>query len=400
MPSVKRILGFIGGRTPQPRKRQALQMESLERREVLTVTYYGGNLLKNVEAQAVYLGSGWSSQTQTRSTMDSFLADVTNSTYMDAMTNAGYGVGRGSAAAGVVDNAALGKNLVLSDAWIQSRLQSDITSGLTQQPNANKLYVIYVQPNVAVNLGAGQGVTNQGVLGYHGAFGGRDSAGHAATIRYAVIAYPGGTVGNSSMGVSAVDQMTSVSSHELAEAVTDPDVNYAKMGWYDPRLGEIADMTENNPKANVRLNGYLVQMVAGKNGQLLSLPANPTPAPTPTPTPNPTPPVSTPPASGLTTTVSTLVAGPIKRSSWFGPATGTITVFVAPGLGAALPTGTVQLNYNGKTLGTATVKNVNGQAVATFNATFYASGIYNFSAVYSGSSSFAASKTSTVSVQV
>jgi len=393
MPSVKRLLGFTGGRTPQARKRPALQMESLEGREVLTVTYFGGNLLKNVEAQAVYLGSGWGSQTQTKATMESFLADVTNSTYMDAMTNAGYGVGRGSAAPGVVDNAALGKNLVLSDAWIQSRLQSDITAGLTQQPNANRLYIIYVQPNVAVNLGAGQGVTNQGVLGYHGAFGGRDAAGRAATIRYAVIAYPGGTVGNSSMGVSATDQMTSVTSHELAEAVTDPDVNYARMGWYDPRLGEIADMTENNPKANVRLNGYLVQLVAGKNGQLLSLPASPTPTPAPTPTP-------TPPVSSLTTTISTLVAGPVKRSWWFGPATETITVIVAPSIGTALPTGTVQLNYNGKTLGTATVKNVNGQAVATFNATFYASGIYNFSAVYSGSSSFATSKTSTVSVVV
>lgn len=160
MPSVKRLLGFIGSRLPQPLKRADFQLECLKGREVLTVTYFGGNLLKNVEVQAVYLGGGWSSQAQTRATMDAFLANVTNSPYMDAMTNAGYGVGRGSAAAGVVDNAALGNNLVLSDAWIQGRLQADIAAGLTQQPNANKLYIVYVQPNVAVNLGAGQGVTN------------------------------------------------------------------------------------------------------------------------------------------------------------------------------------------------------------------------------------------------
>lgn len=231
------------------------------------------------------------------------------------------------------------------------------------------------------------------MLGYYGAFGGWDAAWRAATIRYAVIAYPVGTVGNCSMGVSATDQMTSVTSHELAEAVTDPDVNYARMGWYDPRLGEIADMTENNPKAHVRMNEYLVQLVAGKTGQLLTLPATPPPVPTP-------PPVSTEPVAGLKATVATLVAGPVKRSWWQGPATAAIAVVVAPISGTAIPTGTVQLNYNGKLMGTATVKMINGQAVATFNARFYAAGIYNFSAVYSGSSSFAASKASKVSVIV
>src|SRR5262249_19603986 len=162
----------------------------------------------------------------------------------------------------------------------------------------------------AVDLGSGQGTTRQGILGYHGAFGGTDAAGHAMTIRYAVIAYPGGTAGNSSLGTSAVDQLTAVSSHELAEAVTDPDLNYARLGWYDPVRGEIGDITEDDPRALVRLNGYLVQLSAGKNDQLLSLPStstptstpspSPTPAPSPTPTPTPTP--APTPAPSQTTT--------------------------------------------------------------------------------------------------
>ena len=50
----------------------------------------------------------------------------------------------------------------------------------------------------------------------------------------------------------------------MAEAVTDPDVNYKTLGWYDDRLnGEIGDLTSRE----TRLNGYLVQNLVGKNDQ-------------------------------------------------------------------------------------------------------------------------------------
>src|SRR5207237_1239373 len=82
-------------------------------------------------------------------------------------------------------------------------------------------------------------------------------------------------------------------SHETAEAATDPDVNYGRLGWYDPQRGEIGDITENNPNALVRLDGYLVQLDADRNDQLLTL----------------APPVTTPPP-GTTATTTTLTAGP------------------------------------------------------------------------------------------
>src|SRR5262249_3980811 len=105
-------------------------------------------------------------------------------------------------------------------------------------------------------------------LGYHGAFAGRDASGRGADVRYAVITYPGGAVGNASIrSLSAVQQLTEVSSHELAEAITDPDVNYKRLGWYDDRLGEIGDIVNGQ---FVTLNGYVVQKEAGKNDQALS----------------------------------------------------------------------------------------------------------------------------------
>ena len=105
---------------------------------------------------------------------------------------------------------------------------------------------------------------------------------NVADIRYAVIPYPGSpNFSAASQGfASNLDEITSVTSHELSEAVTDPDVNYKQLGWYDDRLnGEIGDLTSKN----VRLNGYLVQDVVDKNDRVIApdttitLPSNPPP---------------------------------------------------------------------------------------------------------------------------
>lgn len=356
------------------------RLEALESRENPTVHYYGGNLLTSVEAQPVYYGSDWSSAAATQATTDAFLKDVTNGPYMDALHNAGYGVGRGTASSGILDPISISSGSVITDASIQSRLSADIASGRISAPDANRLYVVYVQPNVAVNLGNGQGSTQQGVLGYHGAFAGPNGA----TVRYAVIAYPGGTVGNSSLGTSANDQLTAVTSHELAEAVTDPDVNYGRLGWYDPQRGEIGDITESNPNALVRLDGYLIQEVANKNDQLLVV----------SPPVSPPPP---PPASSSSTT-TTLTAGPVRYYGWY--ATVSLTVTVKPASGSAQPGGTVSLIYNGQVLGTATLHLVNGVETATFNVVFYSNGVYSFSAQYGGSTQFEGSASNTKTVIV
>jgi hypothetical protein len=236
-------------------------LETLEDRLVPTVTYGGGPLLTHVEAQALYLGSGWTGS-NTPATLEQYLPYLTGGPYLAALTSAGYGVGTGTATPGQKDPTALPSTI--TDAVIQNRLAADINGGLLAAPDANRLYVVYVQPNVAVSLGGGQ-TTQHGILGYHSTF---SLAG--TPIYYAVVAYPGGAVHNSSLGTSAIDQLTAITSHEVAESVTDPNVS---SGWYDLDLnGEIADLTENNPAAYVRLGGYLVQEVADQNDQLLAIP--------------------------------------------------------------------------------------------------------------------------------
>src|SRR5689334_17745432 len=88
--------------SPRPRNVRP-QVEGLEARDVPTVNYYGGNLLPHVEAQALYYGNEWSTvsaDAATTQTVDAFLKDITGGAYMDALTQAGYGVGRGTASAG------------------------------------------------------------------------------------------------------------------------------------------------------------------------------------------------------------------------------------------------------------------------------------------------------------
>ena len=367
-------------RRPSPAR---LRVEALEDRRVPTVSFFGGNLLPQVQAQAVFLGQEFSSAPANTETaaLDASLKDITGGPFMQALARAGFNVGPGSAVAGAVDNTSLSDGSTISDAFIQARLQADVSSGLLQAPNANTLYVVYVQPNVAVNLGSGQGTTQQGILGYHTAFLGANGA----PIRYAVVASPGGAAGNSVLpeATTALDQLTAVTSHELAEAVTDPDinsnVNNGRLGWFDPQRGEIGDVEENNPNAFVRLDGNLVQEVADQNDQLLSI-------------------FQAPPSNLIGTT--TTLRGRVNPRSPFSPPTVTFTVVINPASGAVAPDGTVNLIVNGRVLGSATAHVVNGVDEATFTVAFFGRGRFTFSAQYLGSSQFQGSTSNPLTVTV
>jgi hypothetical protein len=359
------------------------RVEALEDRQVPTVSFFGGNLLPQVQAQALYLGNQFTSAPANAetATLDAFLKDLTGGPYMQALARAGYNVGPGSAVAGAVDPTSLTAGSTISDAFIRARLQADVNSGLLQAPNANTLYVVYVAPDVAVNLGLGQGTTQQGILGFHTAFVGANGA----PIRYAVVVSPGGAAHNSVLpeARTALDQLSAVTSHELAEAVTDPDVNSnvnnGRLGFFDTQRGEIGDITENNPNAFVRLNGNLVQEVADRNDQLL--------------------PIFAAPPSNLIGTTTALLAH-VNPSSPFSPPTVTFTAIISPASGAVEPDGTVKLIVNGRVLGSATVHVVNGVAEATFTVAFFGRGSFNFSAQYLGSSAFQGSTSNSVTVNV
>lgn len=256
---------MTAARQTKPRQAFVPSVETLENRVVPTVTYHGGALLKTVEIEAIYLGSAWSTNPtyqQQRTQFDTFLAHIANSSYMDMLTNAGYKVGRGTFLDSYVDPQKLGSSI--DDTAIRARIQADIASGAVQSPGSQRLYIVFVAPNVLVTAGSANSAND--FLGYHDDYFGKTRAGASIDLHYAVIPYEGGP----NAGIypfSAFDGMTEVVSHELAEAVTDPEPEGIG-GWYDDTTGEeIGDIVA---QYHVRWDGYLVQKEAAKNGAALA----------------------------------------------------------------------------------------------------------------------------------
>jgi hypothetical protein len=253
---------FTGERTSRPTKNnpvsqgRQLSLEQLEDRQLMSVTYHGGPLLRNVEVATYFLGQAWNygSAYQQTGAIDGYMDSITNSTYLDMLTQAGYRVGRGQTSNGYIFN----WNVVgsIDDSQIQKDLESAIYYGQTPAPDANRLYFVFTPPNVEVTAGSEN--SHSSFAGYHSwffdPFDGQE-------IHYAVIPYPGGiNYQNSNLG-NPIDQITDVSSHELAEAVTDPEGT----GWYDGDLAhEIGDIVAWQ---TVYFGGWVVQKEANQNDQ-------------------------------------------------------------------------------------------------------------------------------------
>jgi hypothetical protein len=179
---------------------------------------------------------------------------------MDLLTQLGYGVGRGSTSPGTIDRLALNKSYYLTDSTIRGEVQRFINAGYLQQPDANRLYVVYVEPGVAI-LDDHDHNSTRDFAGYHSAFAGRTAGGYAADIHYAVIAYGGGYT-PVFPGLTPFNSMTLTASHEIAEAATDPNVGYRALGWYDDyKNGEIGDIN----RYEASFNGYVVQSIVSKS---------------------------------------------------------------------------------------------------------------------------------------
>jgi hypothetical protein len=251
--------------SPRPRFCFLPELERLDDRLVPTVTYHGGALLSHVEVQGMYLGSDWyNNRTYYNQTaqFEAFNRFLPQSSYMDLLTQLGYGVGRGSTSPGMIDRLVVNKNYYLTDSTIRGEIQRFINARYLQQPDANRLYVVYVEPGVAImDDHDGNATSTKDFAGYHSAFAGRTSAGYAADVHYAVIAYAGG-YNTVFPGLTPFGTMTLTASHEIAEAATDPNANFRAAGWYEDSSGnEIGDMH----RYEALLNGYVVQSIVNKN---------------------------------------------------------------------------------------------------------------------------------------
>ena len=209
--------------------------------------YRGGPLLDSIKVFTIFWGQVWhtSPNSDLANQINQFFRFVVSSALVDQLAEysvPGQPIGHGSFI-GTVTIIQPKLSHSVTDATIQKTLQQEIKSNSSvPTPDANTLYFVYLPPGTAVVQGGSRSC--QAFCGYHDTFG--------SGIYYAVMPFPNcaGCLG----GMTNLDALTSTSSHELCEAITDP---LPGQGWYDDTHGEIGDICAWQTK---KLGNYTVQL--------------------------------------------------------------------------------------------------------------------------------------------
>ncbi|HWZ42201.1 MAG TPA: Ig-like domain-containing protein [Candidatus Saccharimonadales bacterium] len=254
------------------------------------VSYFGGPIISNIHVVQVLYGAGSylpGVQSTTTPSVASFFADITQSPFFDFLAEySTVGVTAIDGTAGA--NQALGHGFFdgqvtiapsaanngasISDDQIQAELLAQVNAGhlpapvMDAQGNVNTLYMIYFPAGKTILQGNTSSCQNGGFCAYHNStnalFSGKN-------LLYGVMpdTQPPSLCARGCGSGSPLDIVTNVTSHELAEAVTDANVGpvntfAAPLAWLDPINGEIGDICVGR-EASVTANGtlYIVQQI-------------------------------------------------------------------------------------------------------------------------------------------
>ena len=209
------------------------------------LTYRGGHLLTSVKVFTVFWGAAWQQPpvADTVGQINRFFDAILVSELMDQLTEysvPGQRIGHGSRI-GSATIATPAPSDSVTDTQIRAFLQQQISAGTLPATDPQTLYFVYTPPGVAVVQGGSRSC--QAFCGYH------DNVN--AQLFYAVEPYPGCSGCTGTMPV--FDALTTTSSHELCEAITDA---VPGEGWYDDVNGEIGDICAWQTKT---LGDYTVQ---------------------------------------------------------------------------------------------------------------------------------------------
>ncbi|HKT09198.1 MAG TPA: hypothetical protein VJR24_14965 [Gemmatimonadaceae bacterium] len=238
--------------------------------------YHGGPIIDTPQVYAIFYGDWTSTTNQNRATrLAQFVSDLLNSRYMNILSQ--YGCGTSGALVKSVFVASTGSNLSASD--VHAIVQGAITNGNVPEPtNPSQAHIIYLDDATAVDdVSAGAVMcetTSDTAFGYHDFF--TTTAGNPCY--FAVV--PGladacltescpGDDGGCSLHLAQTQEQrqTQVSSHELSEMLSDPQVSVNE-GWTS---SSPADPHENGDICNgqagsitVGANTWTVQLMYSK----------------------------------------------------------------------------------------------------------------------------------------
>jgi hypothetical protein len=210
------------------------------------LSYRNGPLLTSVEVFTVFWGAQWQTSPQAALLIkiNQFFDFILSSQLLDQLGEysvPNLKIGHG-ALIGTVTLITPAPGKTVDDSAIQTFLQQQVSAGTLPPTTANTLYFLFLPPGITVTQGGS--ASCQVFCGYHDAINN--------SIFYAVMPYPGctGCLG----GAAAFDALTSTTSHELCEAITDP---IPGQGWYDDNNGEIGDICAWQTRT---LGGYTIQL--------------------------------------------------------------------------------------------------------------------------------------------
>lgn len=251
------------------------------------VPYWSGPVISNAQLVVVYWGPNVSAVV--KPSIEPFFQDVTNTTYFDlfneystvGLTGSGgvagsnQTIGRGTygGAFQITPTKCAGATACsLTDADIQTELLAQVNAAHLPSPavdaqgNVNTLFMVYFPPNVTISVGTANSCQTGGFCAYHSNTS-LTNAINNKTLLYGVM--PDFGVGSGcDLGCGAGTQfqnVTSASSHEMGEAVTDPEVGTATtfappLAWNDQTNGEIGDVcNQSTALITVGANTYTVQ---------------------------------------------------------------------------------------------------------------------------------------------
>ncbi len=199
------------------------------------LTYRGGKILKKPSFYSIYLGDYWSTKkgTAERAANDKAAKSIVSGPYTDLWKEYGSGPGKFTGST-IMSDKKLGRSI--HDSYFKDGIPDLVKNLSIPKPDGETVYTFFLPPGAILFAPSDDANSLNGLGGYHSSV---DVGSKRAY--YAAIVYSKGTNGIEFTG-KPLDNISIAASHEWTEAVTDPDVNNGKLGWYDDLYGEVADI--------------------------------------------------------------------------------------------------------------------------------------------------------------
>ncbi|KAI8620805.1 hypothetical protein BC830DRAFT_1097197 [Chytriomyces sp. MP71] len=227
---------------------------------------YGGPIIPNINIIPVYIGDSFDPNFMLQ--MNTFYSWLPTSRWMKVLQE--YGIGFGTRGNQIMYNSSqvasyFVPGTVLTDTQVHDFVQQNVVNKLPASPTINTFFSIHFGPGFKVNNSAG--TTCSEICAFH------SIVWYNSTSFYSYAVIPDlsqSGCNNFACGTGSVlDQTMSISSHEIAEACTDPAITQAftyapPLAWYDGSKGcdEIGDVCNHQ---QFPIDGYTVQKIYSNN---------------------------------------------------------------------------------------------------------------------------------------